>query len=115
MFLKKVLEWEGEDNLFYSKETSSYKSFIEVSINILGRKDDVDVNIVDERGNTPLIIYSRFKECSVIKCLIEKGADVHHVNKKGHNALYALFLGPGLYIHMMFVNGTLKAIFSFFQ
>lgn len=49
-------------------------------------KCGADVNVVDKYGNTPLSLAARLPKEGfgiVVKCLIERGADIHYVNKSG--------------------------------
>jgi ankyrin repeat protein len=48
---------------------------------------DVNVNIADAQGNTPLIEASRFGHNDVALALVEHGADVKMKNKEGQTAL----------------------------
>lgn len=47
----------------------------------------VNVNVVDEDGNTPLIHAVNFNHGETVKLLCENSADVNHKNKKGRCAL----------------------------
>lgn len=98
MFWKKVFEWIKEKKYMSSydiKQQSSYIAFIEVSLSILASKESVDVDVTNEEGTTPLIIYSRLNEYTVVTRLLERGADVNHVDVNGQNALHALFSFQG--------------------
>jgi ankyrin repeat protein len=48
---------------------------------------DVDVNVTDAQGNTPLIEASRFGHDSVARALVERGAKLDVKNKDGQTAL----------------------------
>lgn len=92
MFWEKVIEWSNKEHMHI------YKAFVRVSLKIFNCKEGCDVNITDEKGNTPLIIYSLLNESSVIKCLLDNGSNVNHVGHKGWNALHALFSSLGTII-----------------
>ena len=49
--------------------------------------DNVDVNITDAQGNTPLIEAARFGHDSVARALVERGAKLDVKNKDGQTAL----------------------------
>jgi ankyrin repeat protein len=49
--------------------------------------NDVNVNIVDAEGNTPLIEASRFGHDDVVRVLVERGANTKTQNKEGQTAL----------------------------
>ena len=49
--------------------------------------NDVNVNITDAQGNTPLIEAARFGHDDVTRVLIERGADLKAKNKEGQTAL----------------------------
>ena len=97
MFWKKVFEWRKKKQYIssYDKQQSSYLPFFEVSLSILASKESVDVDVTNEEGTTPLIIYSRLNEYTVVTRLLERGADVNHVDVNGQNALHALFSFQG--------------------
>ena len=97
MFWKKVFEWKKKKQYTssYDKQESSYITFIEVSLSILAIKESIDVDVTNEEAKTPLMIYSGLNENMVVSRLIERGADVNHVDKNGQNALHALFSFQG--------------------
>lgn len=49
--------------------------------------NDVNVNMTDEQGNTPLIEAARFGHDDTARALIEHGANVQAKNKAGQTAL----------------------------
>lgn len=100
MFWEKAIKWSNKERIY--KQTESYKAFVRVSFKIFNCKEGCDVNITDEKGNTPLIIYSLLNESSVIKCLLDNGANVNHVGHKGWNALHALFSSLGTITCILF-------------
>lgn len=100
MFWKKALEWrksKGKNLHSYDKSSPTYKIIKDVFLKILACTDNININITDERENTPLILFSTFNECSIMKILIEKGADVNHVGENGWNALHALYASLGIF------------------
>lgn len=53
------------------------------------RKAGVDINFQDkETGDTPLILASRVHNATLVKTLVDSGATINLVNKRGKNALY---------------------------
>lgn len=99
MFWKKALEWRksiGKNLDSYHKSSTTYKIIKDVYLKILACTDKINIHIIDERENTPLIFFSTFNECSIMKILIEKGADVNYVGENGWNALHALYAGLGI-------------------
>jgi ankyrin repeat protein len=49
--------------------------------------NDVNVNVTDAQGDTPLIGASRFGHDDVVRVLVERGADLKVKNKEGQTAL----------------------------
>lgn len=109
MLWKKVLEWRksrGKNLDSYDRTTTTYKIIKDVFLKILVSTDKINIHITDERENTPLILFSAFNECSIMKILIEKGADVNHVGENGWNALHALYASLGIFgIFLVFYVG----------
>ena len=48
--------------------------------------EDLDVNKVDDKGNTPLILASQEGHISIIRTLLQNGANVNHKSKSGYVA-----------------------------
>jgi ankyrin repeat protein len=44
------------------------------------KKKIVDINVINNERNTPLILASKLGHCDCVKFLIEKGADINHTN-----------------------------------
>ncbi|XP_065921776.1 uncharacterized protein [Magallana gigas] len=96
VFWKKALEWRksmGKNLDSYHKSSSTYKIIKDVFLKILACTDTINIHITDERENTPLIFFSTLNECSIMRILIEKGADVNYVGENGWNAIHALYAG----------------------
>lgn len=98
MYWKKILEWQksrGKRKQF-DKTSKTYSVVIGVSLKILSCTNKINVHITEKTGNTPLILFSALNECSIIKILIEKGADINRVGENGWNALHALYASFGM-------------------
>lgn len=99
VFWKKALEWRksmGKNLDSYHKSSSTYKIIKDVFLKILACTDTINIHITDERENTPLIFFSTLNECSIMRILIKKGADVNYVGENGWNAIHALYAGLGI-------------------
>ena len=46
------------------------------------------INVVDNKGNTPLMVSSHWAILPEVQAMIDKGADLHTLNQKGENALW---------------------------
>ncbi len=58
-------------------------------IRFLMMKVDVDVNICDSEGNTPLILAAKHNHFSLVQWLVEdKHANVNEKNQTGNSALF---------------------------
>lgn len=98
MYWKKIFEWQksrGKHKQF-DKTSKTYIVVMGVSLKILSCTNKINVHITDKKGNTPLIFFSTLNECSIIKILIEKGADINRVGENGWNALHALYASFGM-------------------
>jgi ankyrin repeat protein len=105
MLLKKVLLKVEKKELNKALDIAIQKGYLDVVEELI--KGGADINYVDERGDTPLIIAvchgraisefspqaywqakSRWSERrEIIKTLLKAGAKVNHVNKNGRTAL----------------------------
>lgn len=100
VYWKKILEWRQSSGKYldsYYKTSTTYMGIRDVSLKILSCTNKINVHITDKKGNTPLILFSALNECSIMKILIEKGADVNRVGENGWNALHALYASLGMW------------------
>lgn len=51
-----------------------------------------EINYQDDRGNTPLINAAYEGLFSIVKCLVENGADIYLKDKFGHGAFFAAII-----------------------
>ncbi len=73
---------KGKSLLSYSINKKHFFKQILVLVN-----HDIQIDVIDSNGNTPLMIAIERKNQQVAIALIKKGANINHCNKKGLNAL----------------------------
>ncbi len=77
-----VIGGEVERLLYAAKN----KDIITVK-NLLAKSEGIDINAVDEDGNTALMLAAFFAKKDIVRALLDAGADVNVKNKKGNTAL----------------------------
>jgi ankyrin repeat protein len=55
--------------------------------NLLAKSEGIDINAVDEDGNTALMLAASLAKRDIVKALLAAGADVNVKNKKRNTAL----------------------------
>ncbi|MEA3443125.1 MAG: ankyrin repeat domain-containing protein [Bacteroidota bacterium] len=78
--------WKGQTALDIAC-TIGYDTIVWMLLDYGSEIDPVDTNYLST-GNTPLIIATQNGHFNVVKLLVESGANIHHLNKKGFNALH---------------------------
>lgn len=74
-----------------------------------------DINVKDKYNRSPLIIASKKKYWDVVRMLIAQGADVHHQDYKGNNALnYVLKAGNLSIRELLLLNNVQHNVDSIF-
>lgn len=79
-----------------------------VGVNSLLKKS-VDINQIDENGNTALIYAARFNRTSIARILLHHGADVSLINNRGETA-ETLFSKHGVNLDDLSGNPALPKI-----
>jgi len=71
-----------------------YTIHCELTIQYLCNLPNIDINIQDNEGNTPLIFACKYNNINIINILLEYNADIDIINKNGATALHvAVYYG----------------------
>ncbi|XP_062582387.1 serine/threonine-protein phosphatase 6 regulatory ankyrin repeat subunit A-like [Saccostrea cucullata] len=102
-FLHTILECKGSSHVsdslfctFWSRQNDEIghgngELLAKVIIQILASPHKINVNIKNRSGNTPLTFFCGHTEPVIVEKLLERGADVNMVCRRGQTALHALY------------------------
>ncbi len=79
---------------------------IRTALNLL-QASNLDVNVANAIGYTPLLIAAENGHCEIVELLLQKGAEVNHQDRNGYSALmFAAFLGHEKMVEVLLNAGA---------
>jgi ATP-dependent Lon protease len=88
--VEKIHEATGKSIIHYLALSNRYE-FASDAIEWLKEEFDININIVDNEGNTPLFGASQVGNVELIEYLFISGADFNHINNQKESALFSVF------------------------
>lgn len=97
-----ITDYDGKGFLAYAAHVGNLQ-LIQYFIEEL----DAEINIKDNKGNTPLLTAAEAGEYDVFNYLVEKGAELHVVNKKNENVLHKAAYSDNeiFFRHVLYLTG----------